>query len=139
MDKIYINLTTEGKYGVEYKRNLVIDTIIYVKNAVNKQATEYAEMFGFTKQAVYNHTSHKNKCILPYIYSYASINYHLLKDYYENTDINIDKINDIIFCNTDNYSEEQIQAAISILNLLSHNSYNKYYNNVIKEIQKIIE
>ena len=136
MDKIYINLTTEGNYTPEYKQKIVYKTLCFMPKILKITSSEYAKIFGTTKQSInkYYHGNTITKLLIAY--SFATINTQFLQEKFKDQkDINIDKICDILYINTDNYTEDQIKKTFDILILLS--SYKNYKNILVETINKL--
>ena len=136
MDKIYINLTTEGNYTPEYKQKIVYKTLCFMPKILKITSSEYAKLFGTTKQSInkYYHGNTITKLLIAY--SFATINTQFLQEKFKDQkDINIDKICDILYLNTDNYTEDQIKKTFDILILLS--SYKSYKNILVEIINKL--
>ena len=136
MDKIYINLTTEGNYTPEYKQKIVYKTLCFMPKILKITSSEYAKIFGTTKQSInkYYHGNTITKLLIAY--SFATINTQFLQEKFKDQkDINIDKICDILYINTDNYTEDQIEDSLAILQLLP--KYKLYKNVLIECINKI--
>ena len=136
MDKIYINLTTEGNYTPEYKQKIVYKTLCFMPKILKITSSEYAKIFGTTKQSInkYYHGNTITKLLIAY--SFATINTQFLQEKFKDQkDINIDKICDILYINTDNYTEDQIKKTFDILILLS--SYKNYKNILVEIINKL--
>ena len=136
MDKIYINLTTEGNYTPEYKQKIVYKTLCFMPKILKITSVEYAKIFGTTKQSInkYYHGNTITKLLTAY--SFAAINTQFLQEKFKDQkDINIDKICDILYINTDNYTEDQIKKTFDILILLS--SYKSYKKLLVEIINKL--
>ena len=136
MDKIYINLTTEGQYTPEFKQSVVYKTLRFMPKILKITSADYAKIFGITKQAVSGYYRKIVATKLTSAYSFASINTQFLQERFKDQkEIDINKICDILYINTDRYSKDKIEDAISILVLLP--SYEKYKNVLTKIINEL--
>ena len=136
MDKIYNNLTIEGVHTAKYKQEIVYKTLKAMPKIMSITVDKYAKMLGFSKQYLFNCMNVKHDPKLSTAYFYASINNQILqKKFKDQKDINIDKICDILYINTDNYTEDQIKKTFDILILLS--SYKNYKNILVEIINKL--
>ena len=136
MDKIYNNLTIEGMHTAKYKQEIVYKTLRVMPKIMSITVDKYAKMLGFSKQYLFNCVNVKHDPKLSTAYFYASINNQILQEKFKDQkDINIDKICDILYINTDNYTEDQIEDSLAILQLLP--KYKLYKNVLIECINKI--
>ena len=136
MDKIYNNLTIEGVHTAKYKQEIVYKTLKAMPKIMSITVDKYAKMLGFSKQYLFNCGNGNAITKLSTAYFYASINNQILQEKFKDQkDINIDKICDILYINTDNYTEDQIEDSLAILQLLP--KYKLYKNVLIECINKI--
>ena len=136
MDKIYNNLTIEGVHTAKYKQEIVYKTLRAMPKIMSITVDKYAKMLGFSKQYLFNSMNVKHDTRLSIAYFYASINNQILQEKFKDQkDINIDKICDILYINTDNYTEDQIKKTFDILVLLS--SYKSYKKLLVEIINKL--
>ena len=136
MDKIYNNLTIEGVHTAKYKQEIVYKTLRAMPKIMSITVDKYAKMLGFSKQYLFNCGNGNAITKLSTAYFYASINNRILQEKFKDQkDINIDKICDILYINTDNYTEDQIKKAFDILVLLS--SYKSYKKLLVEIINKL--
>ena len=136
MDKIYNNLAIEGTHTSKYKQEIVYKTLKAMPKIMSITVDKYAKMLGFSKQSInkYYHGNTITKLLIAY--SFATINTQFLQEKFKDQkDINIDKICDILYINTDNYTEDQIKKTFDILILLS--SYKNYKNILVEIINKL--
>ena len=137
MDKIYNNLTIEDvHHTAKYKQEIVYKTLRAMPKIMSITVDKYAKMLGFSKQYLFNCMNVKYDPRLSIAYFYACINNQILQEKFKDQkDINIDKICDILYINTDNYTEDQIEDSLAILQLLP--KYKLYKNVLIECINKI--
>ena len=136
MDKIYNNLAIEGTHTSKYKQEIVYKTLKAMPKIMSITVDKYAKMLGFSKQYLFNCGNGNAITKLSTAYFYASINNQILQEKFKDQkDINIDKICDILYINTDNYTEDQIEDSLAILQLLP--KYKLYKNVLIECINKI--
>ena len=135
---IYNNFRNDGIYTVEYKKKLLQLNLPTFYKAAGLSGESFGKLVGVSKQAISNFCNGKTQKDFTNYFVYSAILCDILKNKYQDK-INIEKINDILFCNTDKYDDSKIQAAISILTLLRSKNAFKIYNNALKAIQTIIE
>ena len=135
--EIYSNFKNDGNYTAEWKREMFRKNFNIIYNAAGLSGEEVGNLTGMSKQAISNFCNGKTKRDFANYFTYASLMANLLYTKYNDAIIN--KIIDIIFCNTDNYTEGQINNSISLLSELKNKDMINQYKNIASIISDIKE
>ena len=134
--EIYNNFKNDGNYTADWKRDLFRKNFNIIYNAAGLSGEEVGNLTEMSKQAISNFCNGKTKRDFAIYFTYASLMANLLYDKYNDNFIN--KIIDIVFCNTDNYSEEQINNAFTFLSVLRDDSGYNQYKNIVYILSNIL-
>ena len=123
--EIYNNFKNDGNYTAKWKREMFRKNLHAIYIASGLTGDKAGELTEISKQALSNFCSGKTQKDFCGYFTYASLMANLLQNKYNDDFIN--KIIDIIFCNTDKYSEDQINNAYTFISVLrDDNAYNQY-------------